>query len=314
MEKLKRIYIEISNICNLQCSFCPVVERDKKIMDSMSFEEIIQKVAPHAEEVCLHLMGEPLAHPEFPRILELAKIYDVKLNLTTNALLLSKYEDLILASEHVKQINFSVHSFKDNFKDKSIAPYILDLCSFSEHAQVKRPDLYINFRLWTIDEKNNDVTQDNLEILTLINQFFHTDINDKVDVGFRKNKKIVGRTYVHFDSRFTWPSKSLPFQSNIGTCLAISSQLGIHADGTVVPCCLDKEAVIRLGNIKQEQITDILQKSRTQNMLQGFRRGELVEDLCQKCPFISRFEKKAKRLSAQNKKNLKKNAPTPTSY
>lgn len=313
MEKLKRIYIEISNICNLQCTFCPVVERDKKVMNALSFEEIIQKVAPFAEEVCLHLMGEPLAHPEFELIIETAKKYNAKLNLTTNAILLSKYENLLLKSENIKQINFSVHSFKDNFRDKPLAPYLLELITFSERAMKERPDLYINFRLWTMDDKNQDVTKDNLEVLELINQYFHTNISDNVDVGFKKNKKIEGRVYVHFDSRFTWPSPLLPKQSEIGTCQGAQTQLGIHADGTVVPCCLDKEAVIKLGNIKEQSLEEIYQSARTLAMREGFQRGQLVEDLCQKCPFITRFKKKAQRLSQQNNSNLKKISPTPKS-
>lgn len=306
MEKLKRIYIEISNICNLQCTFCPVVERDKQVMDSLSFEGILEKVAPFSEEICLHLMGEPLAHPEFPRILMIAEKYEAKLNLTTNALLLTKYEDLLLKSASVKQINFSVHSYKDNFKDKPLAPYLIDLISFSERAIKERPDLYINFRLWTMDEKNEDVTRDNLEVIELINQYFHTAITDTVDVGFRKNKKIEGRVYLHFDSRFTWPSSLLPKLSEIGTCQGVQSQLGIHADGRVVPCCLDKEATIVLGNIKEQNLEEIYQSVRAQAMLQGFQKGQLVEDLCQKCPFITRFRKKAERLTHQNKRLLKK--------
>lgn len=306
MEKLKRIYIEISNICNLQCTFCPVVERDKNIMDSPSFEGILAKVAPFSEEICLHLMGEPLAHPEFPHILEIAAKFGVQLNLTTNALLLSKYEDLLLSYNNIKQINFSVHSYKDNFKNKPLAPYLIELITFSERAIKERPDLYINFRLWTMDEKNEDVTRDNLEVIELINQYFHTNLTDTVDVGFRKNKKIEGRVYLHFDSRFTWPSPNLPKLSEVGTCQGVQSQLGIHADGSVVPCCLDKEATILLGNIKNQSLEDIYQSARTQAMFQGFQKGQLVEDLCQKCPFVSRFRKKAERLTHQNKKTLKK--------
>ncbi len=306
MEKLKRIYIEISNICNLQCTFCPVVERDKQVMNTLSFEGILKKVVPFSEEICLHLMGEPLAHPEFAQILKIANKYNAKLNLTTNAILLSKYEDLLLSYTNIKQINFSVHSFKDNFKDKSIAPYLIELITFSERAIKIRPDLYINFRLWTMDEKNEDVTRDNVEVIELINQYFHTNLDDKIDVGFRKNKKIEGRVYLHFDSRFSWPSPLLPKLSEIGTCQGVQSQLGIHADGQVVPCCLDKEATIKLGNINLQSFEEIYQAVRTQNMLQGFKQGQLVEDLCQKCPFIGRFSKKAHRLTSQNKKILKK--------
>ncbi len=295
MDKLKRIYIEISNICNLQCTFCPVVLRDKKVMDSPSFEEIIQKVAPYAEEVCLHLMGEPLAHPEFPKILEIAKKYSVLLNLTTNAILLSKYEELILTSDNIRQINFSLHSYKDNFPDKPLAPYMQDILSFADHAIERRPDLYINLRLWTM-QGQEDVTKDNVEILDFVNCYFGTNVSEDVDVSFRKNKKILGRVYLHFDSRFTWPAPTLPKLSERGTCQGIQSHLGVHANGVVVPCCLDKEATIVLGDLKNQTLPEIYHSIRTQEMLKGFKSGKLVEDMCQRCPYIQRFSKKAKRL------------------
>ena len=81
MEKFKRVYIEISNICNLQCSFCPTVDREKKIMGLPLFEKTIKQVAPLTEQVCLHLMGEPLAHPNFPQIIKICEQENVKINL-----------------------------------------------------------------------------------------------------------------------------------------------------------------------------------------------------------------------------------------
>ena len=112
---LKRIYIEISNICNVQCSFCPVVERDKKVMSLNKFENIISQAAPLCDEVCLHLMGEPLAHPKFKDIVELCKVYNSRVMITTNGLLLKKYKDFLLSSNTVRQINFSLQAFTDNF-------------------------------------------------------------------------------------------------------------------------------------------------------------------------------------------------------
>ena len=130
MEKFKRVYIEISNICNLQCSFCPVVDRDKKIMSLELFEHTIKQVAPLTEQVCLHLMGEPLAHPDFSEIIKICENEGVKINLTTNGVLLNRYSDLLSTSTAFHQINFSIHSFKDNFKDKSIMPYLTDILNF----------------------------------------------------------------------------------------------------------------------------------------------------------------------------------------
>jgi len=288
MEKFKRVYIEISNICNLQCSFCPVVDRDKKIMGIDLFEKTIKQVAPLTEQVCLHLMGEPLAHPEFEQIIKICELVGVKINLTTNGVLLNRYRDLLSTSPAFHQINFSIHSFKDNFKDKSIMPYLTDILNFSKIAHERRPEMYINYRLWNIFETTTQ-NETNSDILQNIAKFFEVDIKEDIDVGSIKSKRIWNRVYLHFDSRFEWPSPLMPLQSAKGFCHALSSHIGIHADGTVVPCCLDKEAVLDLGNCNTKSLEDILNDKRAKTMRDGFAQKKLAEDLCQRCTYIKRF-------------------------
>jgi radical SAM protein with 4Fe4S-binding SPASM domain len=289
MEKFKRVYIEISNICNLQCSFCPVVDRDKLIMGLDLFEKTIKQVAPLTEQVCLHLMGEPLAHPEFTQIIKICEQEAVKINLTTNGILLNRYADLLSTSSAFHQINFSIHSFKDNFKNKSIMPYLMDILNFTKLAHQCHPEMYINYRLWNILETTTQ-NESNSDILQIIAQFFEVDIKENIDVGSIKSKRIWNKLYLHFDSRFEWPDPSMPIQSTKGFCHALSSHIGIHADGTVVPCCLDKEARLNLGNCSTQSLSDILNDKRARVMRKGFDQKILAEDLCQRCTFIKRFQ------------------------
>lgn len=289
MEKFKRVYIEISNICNLQCSFCPVVDRDKTIMSVDLFNEVLTQVAPMTEQVCLHLMGEPLAHPEFESIIKICEEKGVKVNLTTNGILLNRYRELLSTSPAFHQINFSIHSFKDNFKDKDINPYLLDILNFSKLCFEHRPELYINYRLWNILETNQQ-NDSNKSIFETIAKFFDVEIKESIDVGSIKSKRIWNRVYLHFDSRFEWPHPLMPKQGERGFCHALSSHIGIHADGTVVPCCLDKEARLALGNCGNQSLSEILNNKRATSMREGFAVKKLAEDLCQRCTYIKRFQ------------------------
>ncbi len=291
--KFQKIYIEISNICNLQCSFCPVVERDKSIMPPDLFQKILQEVSPFAKEICLHLMGEPLAHPKFRDILNICdnqfEKTNVPINLTTNGVFLQKHIEQLLSSPSLKQINFSIHSFKDNYKDKDITPYLDEILQFSEKLKRERPEVYVNYRLWNIfkETKQND---ENINIINYIANFFSKEINLNIDVASIKSKKIIDRIYFHFDSRFTWPSMELQKISTTGSCHALKGHIGIHANGVVVPCCLDKEAIINLGNLQDTSLQSILLSSRAKKMKEGFSQKKLVEDLCQRCPYITRFQ------------------------
>lgn len=258
-------------------------------MSAELFERIITDVAPMTEQVSLHLMGEPLAHPEFTSIVGACEKAQVKINLTTNGILLNRYRELLWSSPALHQINFSIHSFKDNFKDRDINPYLLDILRFSKEAQEKNPELYINYRLWNIFE-TRVMNDSNTDIIQTVANFFETEISSDIDVGSIKSKRIYKRVYLHFDSRFEWPSPLMPKQSENGFCHALSAQIGIHADGTVVPCCLDKEARIDLGRMPELSLKQILEGMRARTMREGFAQRKLVEDLCQRCTFIKRFQ------------------------
>ena len=286
--KFKRVYLEISNICNVQCSFCPVVEKDKKLMDLTEFEDILKQVAPLTEIVCLHLMGEPLAHPKFLQILEICETYNTQIDLTTNGILIKRYSEQIVHSKCIRQVNFSLQAFKDNFPNKDITPYLTPIFEFVKLAQTVKPLLYTNFRLWNQDSNDSD----NEEVFQKIEKYFDITINRNIEVGAIKSKNIWNRLYLHFDSRFEWPSMLLPHQGAQGRCHGSVNHIGIHADGSVVPCCLDKNAVINLGNVKEQSLKDILNSDRFQTMRSGFMNGVLVEELCKHCTFINRFKKK----------------------
>lgn len=284
----QRIYIEISNICNLQCSFCPVVEREKNILELENFKKVLLQVKPLTKEVCLHLMGEPLTHPQIKDILKECDQQNIPVQLTTNGVNIAQKEELLLKCSSLRQLNFSLQSFSDNFPHKSFDDYFWPILNLANRFLKEKPDTYINYRLWNIGRENQAQRQ-NDHIFDLVENFFNVKLNRSIFVDSIKSKNIKGRLYFHFDSHFDWPSLSLPFQGGKGKCHALSSHIGIHADGTVVPCCLDKEAQIPLGNCLKEDLVNILESDRAQRMREGFSKGLRVETLCQHCSFINRF-------------------------
>lgn len=292
----QRIHIEITNICNLQCTFCPEVLRPKAIMELDPYEYILKQAAPLTKQVCLHLMGEPLLHPQLDDIFKTTEKYQAKLNLTSNGVLLDKKLPEILNTDCIEQLNFSLQSFKDNFPKKDFKQYFQKILIGVDQILRQRPEMYINLRLW------NSGTEmiENEDVFSMLEHHFNLQINRQVDVSSIKSKKIVGRLYLHFDSRFDWPAFDYPDQGKLGFCYGLKTHFGIHANGEVVPCCLDKEAQMSLGNIFQAPLAEILNGDRATSIVQGFERGERVEKLCQHCSFIQRFENKAQRLARQN--------------
>jgi radical SAM protein with 4Fe4S-binding SPASM domain len=295
-KRFSKVNIEISNICNLQCSFCPEVIRTKKLMDEAVFEKIIHEVAPLTEQVCFHLMGEPLVHPKLEKFLDICARNTVPVNLVSNGVLLTEKRAELILNPIVRQVNFSLHSFNDNFPEKDHTDYLEKIFNFTERAFTDRPDLYINFRLWNlprVDEIENPVQKKNRAMLNAVEKRFNDQLqlrfDSDFDVRFQKSYKVKNRLYLHFDTEFVWPSLDLPLLGTRGTCKGLINHFGILAEGTVVPCCLDKEAKIPLGNVMEQSIPEILESSRAKEILKGFRERRLVEELCQKCNYIQRF-------------------------
>lgn len=285
----ERLYIEISNICNLQCTFCPEVKRDKKILSVEDFKKFALQAKPLTKQVCLHLMGEPLAHPQFNQIADICDELGLRIFLTTNGTLLKKHSERLLNWKSLDQINFSVHSFFANPSKQSLDDYLAPILQFCNASIESKSSYYINLRLWNLQETNLQADQ-NLQVFSILNKNFGKEINSNIDVKLNKSKKIDGKVYVHFDTEFIWPDLKQHNRGNKGSCYGLRKQLAIHANGDVVPCCLDKESVLKLGSLSETTtLTDILKSEKAQKIKQGFERGQLVEELCQKCQYVDRF-------------------------
>jgi MoaA/NifB/PqqE/SkfB family radical SAM enzyme len=287
-KRFGKINIEISNICNLQCSFCPEVIREKKMMSVELFEKIIQQVSTLTDQVCLHLMGDPLVHPKLSQFIDICAKYETRVFFVTNGVLLREDKIETLLHPNIRQINFSLHSFNDNYPDRDPTMYLDKIFNYTELAFQKRPDLFINYRLWNLNEPRG-LDEKNTSILSRIEKYYNVTIDKNIDVKSEKSIKIKNRLYLHYDTEFTWPALDLPVLETRGTCLGLKSHFGILADGTVVPCCLDKEAGIPLGNMNDQDILTILVSPRALALRKGFQDRVLVEDLCQRCNYIERF-------------------------
>ncbi len=287
-KRFQKVNVEISNICNLQCSFCPEVVRDKKIMDLSLFEKVVEQVAPLTEQIALHLMGEPLLHPKLPEFLDLCTKHQTPVFFTSNGSLLTDKRASLLLHPTIRQVNFSLHSFPDNYPEKDPGEYMEKIFRFTEDAFEKRPDLYINYRLWNLQDTKMSTPQNN-QMHAMIEERFKVKIEPSVDVRVQKSKKLLNRLYLHFDTEFTWPALDLPLIGTKGTCYGLDSHFGILAEGTVVPCCLDKEGKIPLGDANTTPILEILESEKAKAILKGFKERKLIDPLCQRCNYVTRF-------------------------
>jgi len=288
-----RVFIEIGNVCNLACHFCPKVLRPNKFMTLAEFAKVVREVKPYAKDVTLHVMGEPLLHPLFSEIVGVLEENALPLFLITNGILIDKHNDTLLSSSVVKQINFSVHSFFANFPDGNLSDYLQKISEFSRKFINNNPRAFVNFRLWNLPDVKVKMDNTNLRIYReLASIFANPNLPAEVDVRQQKSYRLERHIKLHFDSQFEWPSLNSDSSKLDGVCFGLRKQLAILSDGTVVPCCLDKEAAIALGSLFDKSLSEILEGERAQRFVQGFAKNRAIEPLCQRCQYKNRVSEK----------------------
>ncbi len=289
LKLFKRVYIEITNACNLSCSFCPTTSRKLEFMEVSDFANIIKKVSPFTDYVYLHVKGEPLLHPDLGEILNICANHSMFVNITTNGTLLKDNMEKLSHATSLRQINVSLHSFEGNNLinfDEYIDGIISTATYFREYTNV-----ITSLRLWNLDSNiyNCNNILKNMHILDKLKEQFELDKNIITMSNIKSGMKLSERIYLNQDYQFIWPSISLPTVGDKGFCYGLKQQLAILVDGTVVPCCLDSDGITNLGNIKNYSLEYILNTPRVKNMLNGFSKKIIVEELCKHCAYRERF-------------------------
>lgn len=271
-----RVYVEITNICNMRCSFCHGHTRKPRRMSREEFSRVLDQLAGQTEYICYHLMGEPLTHPELPQFLRMAAQRGFRSVITTNGTLLDKGGDALLAGG-VHKVSISLHSFEGEDAQAHCA-YLQKVADFADRAAAA--GVITVLRLWNrgCDDGSND------RALLFLRQCLPGDWKENT-----RGLRIRDKLFLEWDDRFTWPDKAAPDRGESVFCYGLGDHFGILCDGTVVPCCLDSEGVIALGNIYTQQITDILASERVRAMVKGFACRTAAEALCRRCGYARRF-------------------------
>ena len=276
-KRFQKIYLEISNVCNLRCSFCPGTGRSPKVMTEAEFSTLLPKLRPWTDYLYFHLMGEPLCHPRLERFLELAGEAGFKVILTTNGTLLGKHRDMLLAAPGLHKVNISLHAFEANDLAVPFEDYLADCFAFGQAAAGKKLVVY---RLWNqggLEEKNQ-------QILNTMHRAFPGPWEET-----KRGIRIGDRLFLEYGDKFDWPDLSAPEGSSQVFCYGLRDQLGILCDGTAVPCCLDHEGDLALGNLFSQEMEDILSSPRAKAIYDGFTSRTAQEELCRKCGYARRF-------------------------
>ncbi len=288
MRHFESTYIEITSRCNLSCSFCPGTSRKKEFMSPELFSHIAEEFRDRTRFIFLHLMGEPLLHPDLARIMEISEAWGHRVNLTTNGTLIAEKSDILAGAPALRQVNVSLHSLEETADETYIDTFLADLFTFIRLTE-KRENYYITLRLWNMDRRG--FNKNNRHIAEKIEKEFNLDYSIVETAATYKGLRLGKNIFLNHDTAFQWPRITGPVLKEEAFCVALRRQIGILCDGTVVPCCLDSEGTINLGNIREQSLDKILAGKRARDLYNGFSRRQAVEELCKRCGYQTLFKK-----------------------
>lgn len=278
-KRFKKIYIEITNRCNLNCSFCGKNKRDYRDMSLLEFKLVINKIKKYTDYIYLHVKGEPLLYSNLDSLLSICDNTNIKVNITTNGVFLKEKLSVLMNHFCIRQINISLHS-ENNKKN-----YFLDVFSSGKILSTK---MFISYRIW--DLKEYKLNKKSTEIVNKIIEFYNLSpvIVDKLYND--KNIKIASNTFVNKENIFTWPDVDNDILVD-GFCYGLKTHIAILSNGDIVPCCLDANGEIKLGNIFEDSLDDVLNGDIYKSLLKSFKDNKAIHPLCKSCNFKNRFNK-----------------------
>ena len=263
MTKFKKIYIEVTNACNLNCNFCIRNNRKIEYITIEKLNLLLEKIKPYTDYLYFHVLGEPLLHPNINELINIAS-ENFKVNITTNGYLINKIKD-----NNIRQLNISLHSYDIKYK-VDLVDYLDNIFNTIDNMK----NTYISLRLWVKNKWNN-------KIINYINNRYNTNIENNV-----KDYKINNHIFINNFHKFIWPDLNNNYYSEVGKCYGLIDHIGILIDGTVIPCCLDSKGIINLGNIYKEDLENILNSKRAINIKNNFKCNKKIEELCKHCNFL----------------------------
>ena len=262
----KKIYVEITNACNLSCDFCIKNQRELKFMSEKEFKIILEKLKNHTKYLYFHVLGEPLMHPKINEFINLASL-SYKVNITTNGYSIEKIKN----NKNIRQLNISLHSYnsKYNINLDDYLNHIFEVVDTLENT-------FISYRLWG-DSSNVD------KVLNKLNEKYNTSLSKN---SLKKNNKLKDNIYLNKEEEFIWPSMNNNYYNENGKCYGLIDHIGVLVDGTIIPCCLDTLGIINLGNIFKDDISSLKDNKLCNEMIRGFKNNKKVHELCKKCKFL----------------------------
>ncbi|PDW67855.1 radical SAM/SPASM domain-containing protein [Helicobacter pylori] len=282
----KKIYIELSDICGLQCSFCPNPKNIRGVIPLELFEKVCKEAAPLTPIITFHVLGDPCKLKNLNHYLSTARRFSLKVDLVTSGVYLCDFETLL--QDIIYQISISLDAGLDNHNKLNQHRYIQKILEFCRYKCEKNSEVFLNLRIQDSTlEKHQNLIKPFLE------SFECVSLETLKSQG---RTRLFKKSFLNIQKTFKWPNlnaqNSLNQESKTPYCYGLIKQIAILSNGVVVPCCMDTQAHINLGDLNHTPLKDILKSQKAMAIKTHFLKGEALELLCKNCSYpLIRYKK-----------------------
>ncbi|MEL6139226.1 MAG: radical SAM/SPASM domain-containing protein [Cyanobacteria bacterium J06628_6] len=320
--RLERIHLEVTNVCNFKCEFCPdaIMARKRGHMALPLLTQALDEIAEKklAKVVAFHLMGEPLIYPHIFDAISLALGRRLNLHLTTNGSTFHLRPEHIqkLVSSGIPKVTISLQTpDPDTFIIRGAPPMLqpdkyfegitsyvrANLAARDSNTRVHLKFLDTTPHPFLVPHKQMHVVEGKEQMRQELTSWAHrllektADRPSDVEIQQKIARHKPGRWQViELTPKLALETFPLDSWGNVesdtvvpasfGYCNGTTDQAGILYDGTVVPCCKDYDGQIPLGNLNEHSLVDILdQQQPACGLRAGFDRFQVTHPVCKRC-------------------------------
>ncbi|PUB99536.1 radical SAM protein [Helicobacter pylori] len=250
------------------------------------FEKVCKEAAPLTQMITLHVLGDPCKLKNLNHYLSTARRFSLKVDLVTSGAYLHDFETLL--QDAIYQISISLDAGLDHHNKINQHRYIQKILEFCRYKCEKNSEVFLNLRIQDSTlEKHQNLIKPFLE------SFECVSLETLISQG---RARLFKKSFLNIQKTFKWPNLNaqnpLNQESKIPYCYGLIKQIAILSNGVVVPCCMDTQAHINLGDLNHMPLKDILKSQKAMAIKTHFLKGEALELLCQNCSYpLIRYKK-----------------------
>lgn len=285
------ISIEPTTYCNLQCLECPSGQRkftrNTGYLSINLFQTIIHQLKKNLIACTLYFQGEPLLHKDIFKFIKILKVNHIHSIISTNGMLISQSiaEKLILSGLNtlIVSVDGTTNETYKKYRVGGDLNTVLKGISFLIEARKRlkkhKPYIIVQFL----------VTADNEHQIKEIKQLVKNLGVDKLHLktvqlyDYKHGHKLMPKNnkYSRYKQQTDGTYKVKSKMQN--KCKRMWTSCVFTWDGWVVPCCFDKDADNKMGNISKENFSKIWLGSKYTQFRKQLKKHRTSISICRNC-------------------------------